>query len=326
MRRRIGRARDGRRQAFTFTDLVVCLIMAALILAMGVNAVHKARDGGPRTQCASVLRQIGTAMVLYANANNGAFPRTRYAPGPTVAFAQYTGASAADPFAPDGPQPNDVTASPYLLLRTQGLPAYAFMCPSTTTIEPAPEPLLAASNFAGGRYLAYGFAVMYPDAAAVRSGYKWDSTLNADFAIGGDMNSGDPALSTLTPTSPRDQIERANSRNHGGQGQNVLFGDGHVEWADTPFVGVNKDNIYTTVLPPTGNHFPPQTSATIVGPPGWRGDTVLLPIATVDPGSTHRPEKSSWTSPIVIGASVVLVVATSVITYVARRRKAAVRD
>ena len=312
-----------RRRALTFTDLVVCLIMAALILAMGVNAVHKARDGGPRTKCASVLRQIGTAMVLYANANKGAFPRTRYVPGPTVTFAQYTGASAADPFAPDGPQPNDVTASPYLLLRTQGLPAYAFMCPSTTTIAPVPEPVLSASNFAGGQYLAYGFAVMYPDAAAVRSGYKWDNTLNADFAIGGDMNSGDPALATLTPTSPREQVERANSRNHAGQGQNVLFGDGHVEWADAPFVGMNRDNIYTTVPPPTGNQFPADTSATIVGPPGWRGDTVLLPIATVNPGSTHRPAKSSWTTPMVIGAGVAVVV-VGVIVYCVRRSRNAV--
>jgi len=36
-----------------------------------------------------------------------------------------------------------------------------------------------------------------------------------------------------------------NSRNHGGEGQNVLFGDGHVEFRKQPIVGVNYDNIYT---------------------------------------------------------------------------------
>ena len=40
-----------------------------------------------------------------------------------------------------------------------------------------------------------------------------------------------------------------NSGNHGGQGagdgQNVLFADGHVDFELTPIVGVDHDNIYT---------------------------------------------------------------------------------
>src|SRR5688500_15132179 len=102
MRRRIERARDGRRRALTVTDLDVCLTLTALTVATPLNGVHKTRTGGPRTKCGSMLREIGTAMVLYANANKGEFPRTRYVPGPTVTFAQYTGAAATDPFAPDG--------------------------------------------------------------------------------------------------------------------------------------------------------------------------------------------------------------------------------
>jgi prepilin-type processing-associated H-X9-DG protein len=36
-----------------------------------------------------------------------------------------------------------------------------------------------------------------------------------------------------------------NSRNHAGQGQNVLFLDAHVEFVKTPLVGIHNDNIYT---------------------------------------------------------------------------------
>ncbi len=36
-----------------------------------------------------------------------------------------------------------------------------------------------------------------------------------------------------------------NSRNHGGEGQVVLFQDGHAKFEKTPIVGVNYDNIYT---------------------------------------------------------------------------------
>jgi len=35
-----------------------------------------------------------------------------------------------------------------------------------------------------------------------------------------------------------------NSPNHGGEGQNVLYIDGHVEWKSTTDVGCNDDEIY----------------------------------------------------------------------------------
>ena len=40
-------------------------------------------------------------------------------------------------------------------------------------------------------------------------------------------------------------MKNANSNNHDGDGQNVLFGDGHVEFLQNPFVGVQRDNIFT---------------------------------------------------------------------------------
>jgi prepilin-type N-terminal cleavage/methylation domain-containing protein len=39
--------------------------------------------------------------------------------------------------------------------------------------------------------------------------------------------------------------EEWNSRNHGKEGQNVLFNDGHVDFEKKPIVGANYDNIYT---------------------------------------------------------------------------------
>ena len=67
-----------------------------------------------------------------------------------------------------------------------------------------------------------------------------------------------------------------NSPNHGGEGQNVLYGDGHVEWQSSPFAGATReiggtkfrDNIYaaddaTTVMAPSQDH----------------DDNILLPAA-----------------------------------------------
>ena len=36
-----------------------------------------------------------------------------------------------------------------------------------------------------------------------------------------------------------------NSGNHAGDGQNVGFGDDHVTWETSPYVGQNGDNIFT---------------------------------------------------------------------------------
>jgi hypothetical protein len=36
-----------------------------------------------------------------------------------------------------------------------------------------------------------------------------------------------------------------NSGNHGGNGQNVGFGDGHVAWETNPYIGARQDNIFT---------------------------------------------------------------------------------
>jgi prepilin-type processing-associated H-X9-DG protein len=90
--------------------------------------------------------------------------------------------------------------------------------------------------------------------------------MNPQFAVAADKNSGDPALRGLTPTSPREAMEKANSRNHYGDGQSILFGDGHVEWFPNPFAGVNQDNIYTSA---DGSF----------GPPASMNDSVLLPVS-----------------------------------------------
>ena len=48
-----------------------------------------------------------------------------------------------------------------------------------------------------------------------------------------------------TTNSSLSGMQLSNSNNHNKNGQNVLFSDGHVDYDNTPFVGVNQDNIYT---------------------------------------------------------------------------------
>jgi len=47
------------------------------------------------------------------------------------------------------------------------------------------------------------------------------------------------------PFRPLLRRRRINSKNHEGDGENVLFNDGHCEWTTTSFVGANRDCIYS---------------------------------------------------------------------------------
>jgi len=83
------------RLGFTYVDLLVVLLLVCLLTAyaFSAGAIMKARESSNRARCASNLRQIGQAMLLYANENKGNYPRTMYAVG--EGSTQYTGAMVA---------------------------------------------------------------------------------------------------------------------------------------------------------------------------------------------------------------------------------------
>jgi hypothetical protein len=56
---------------------------------------------------------------------------------------------------------------------------------------------------------------------------------------------------------------------------NVLFGDGHVEFVQNPFVGVQRDHIYTS-SPAAGTPTSRKAPVGVDAIPGWDGDSVLL--------------------------------------------------
>jgi prepilin-type N-terminal cleavage/methylation domain-containing protein len=267
-----------RKSGFTLTELLVVLCVALLVLALALRSMTNANETDRRVRCSRQLRALGQSLMMYANENKGAYPRTTYvvdAP-PT----QYSGWQAKDPFGPGGPSPNDVTACLFLLVRTQDITTEIFICPSTN-LSPWKYPGNGSgqdfSNFPGNQHLAYSYANAYPNLNAARGGYRINSVIGAEFVVAADMNPGGGALSKLTPQSSLWQIRDGNSKNHDGAGQNVLYGDGHTEFQQTPFCGWQMDCIYTVASPNGPN------SPTIAGSPQHRYDSVLLPVATIDP-------------------------------------------
>ena len=67
-----------RRKGFTMVELLVVVGIIAMLVAMLMPALRRARVQAQAVQCASNLRQVHSAFALYANEFKGHFPYPMY--------------------------------------------------------------------------------------------------------------------------------------------------------------------------------------------------------------------------------------------------------
>ena len=172
-----------------------------------------------------------------------------------------------------------MTAALFLLLRAQEITTGVFVCPSAKTEKfpiPRGQNILAFSNFDSAHHLSYSMQNPYPTAEAIQNGFIWNDAMTADAPLLADMNPGGDAVMKIKSADKPDAHLKANSPNHGGEGQNVLYADGHVDWSATVFAGVQNDNIYVHRHPLSSGL--DNEPAGIVGPSADDKDAILLPV------------------------------------------------
>ncbi len=271
----------GAKRGLTLTELLAVAAGLSCLGAVGLSALLDAQDHAERAICAMNLCRLGEAMRLYARAGDGYLPDCGAAspfggPVPNDGFHYPSRFDA--PGTCNWPHVRSVgnQANLWLLVREGYASPETLVCPATADRPSLNDP--ARPGVMGFVALDPATARRTPEedefflrVAAGRCSYSYQNQLAhpgtdpsvappevatthveaspSDLVILADRNPYTRPELTRQPTLSPDDHPEANSLNHHGRGQNVLYLEGHVEWCETPRAGPRRadgrrDSIY----------------------------------------------------------------------------------
>ncbi|UCG33274.1 MAG: prepilin-type N-terminal cleavage/methylation domain-containing protein [Phycisphaerales bacterium] len=253
-------------KAFTLIELLVVVAIIALLISILLPSLARARELSKRTVCSANMRGVGQACKIYAQENEEFWPTVETTTG-KVTYIDAIGLNRSS-VSDSSSSTMSTTRNFWMLIRNGDITVKLMKCPSSNELMDDTENLNTYYDFKGSGFVSYGYQIPYPTPDYCRPSEDMDPrmVLAADRGpwtmtesasgqevaqekvyVGDTMSSTGMRLSQFS----REDMRALNSPNHGGvgngEGQNCLFQDGHVEFMQTSFTGVDEDNIFTNL-------------------------------------------------------------------------------
>ncbi|HEX3628069.1 MAG TPA: prepilin-type N-terminal cleavage/methylation domain-containing protein [Verrucomicrobiae bacterium] len=225
-------------KAFTLIELLVVIAIIAIIGAILLPVLSKAKEKGLRASCVSNLHQQGMAFTIYGNDNNNKYPDLRYAP-----FTMTAGTAV-------GVWPWDISTNFTDAMTADGCNRNVFYCPSYPEFNC--DRTWNFWNYGNGPFRILGYAYLIPGAGQAASAagkseipyWKTNMVSNpghispveqeavVDEVVRDQITKSFSQLSVGEFVTAKPPIVQRTSHLSGSMpaGGNILFEDGHASW------------------------------------------------------------------------------------------------
>lgn len=243
------------KRGFTLIELLVVIAIIAILAAMLLPAMAKAKEKAHRISCTSNMRQWGLAQMMYMDDNNQNFPGARIPKGVAGTPASYSADNmlwtdlaafaaagsgdlgwfnALPPYV-SAKRLSDYAADPKVWVEKRSI----FTCPTSLALPDERDPLVSvmfhyAINPSGNRGLSAGYGTNFnlkmvrnPSAFVCYTEVRTHSSETPFFGSDPTKNLGSSHANT----------SKFSSRHNAGA--NLNFADGHVAWFKYDYVCSN---------------------------------------------------------------------------------------
>jgi prepilin-type processing-associated H-X9-DG protein len=246
------------------------LLIPICLLGLLVPAVQESLELANRASCSGNLSQFGKAGQTYAAAHKQQWPKvvadadSRWDEIGNTRADRVEGVAPRDGSQPakdagPGTRPHSNTANLWTLISCGYVTPATVICPSTENWrDDTVTDFTNVRDVRGPDYISYSLQNCWGEYLLTST----SSTNASALVIAADVNpqradfmAASGATARYLARKPHFVHEawrrmtvsgawELNSPNHKFQGQNVLYLDGHVDWTDNPWCGVNYDNIW----------------------------------------------------------------------------------